>query len=203
MNWDAVQNDAKAKGHLVFAMSQNQTAVMTQPGPWGSSFDGYCIGLCANWVALQYEGKNFPVAADKTCDNPPWKSTQAQNLSDMSRSADWTGWWKEAMSPFNCSLSDGLRASRETKPTADFLWSIMAQAYGCYGVFLGRDGGAHAIALRHGRDNRYHLFDPNYFHIALKDKTTFKSYVTSYLSQSNYETRYTKRTGVVGIRPPI
>jgi hypothetical protein len=158
MNWDAIQNDAKAKGHLVFAMAQNQTAVMTQPGPWGSSFDGYCIGLCANWIALQYQGKDFPIAADKTCETPPWRSTQAQTLSDMSKSADWTGWWKEAMSPFTCTLSDGLRASRVTKPTADFLWSIMAQAYGCYGVFLGRDGGAHAIALRHGRDNRYHLF---------------------------------------------
>ncbi len=110
---------------------------------------------------MQYQGTHFPVAADKTCDNPPWQSTQAQNLSDASKSADWTGWWKVAMAPFNCTLSDGLRASRATKPTADFLWSIMAQAYGCYGVYLSGPGGAHAIALRHGRDNRYHLFDPN------------------------------------------
>ena len=104
--------------------------------------------------------------------------------------------------PLHCSLSDGLRASRATKPTADFLWSIMAQAYGCYGVYLSGAGGAHAVA-RHGRDNRYHLFDPNYFHIALKDKATLKSYVTWYLSQSTYDTLYLKRTGVVGIRPPI
>ena len=40
MNWDAIQNDAKAKGHLVFAVDQAQTAVLTQPGPWGSAFDG-------------------------------------------------------------------------------------------------------------------------------------------------------------------
>ena len=63
--------------------------------------------------------------------------------------------------------------------------------------------GAHAIALRHGRDNRYHLFDPNYFHIVLKDKATFKTYVAWYLSQSNYDTQYTNKTGVVGIRPPM
>jgi hypothetical protein len=31
---------------------------------------------------MQYQGANFPIAADKTCDNPPWQSTQAQNLSD-------------------------------------------------------------------------------------------------------------------------
>jgi len=79
----------------------------------------------------------------------------------------------------------------------------MAQAYGCYGVYLSGPGGAHAIALRHGRDNRYHLFDPNYFHVVLKDKATFKTYVAWYLSQSNYDTQYTNKTGVVGIRPPM
>ena len=46
------------------------------PGPWGSAFDGYCIGLCAQWTAMQYQGTHFPVAGDKTCDNPPWQSTQ-------------------------------------------------------------------------------------------------------------------------------
>ena len=95
MIWDAIQNDAKAKGHLVFAMDQGQTAVMKQPGPWGSSsLRGYCIGLCANWIALQYQGMDFPVAADKTCETPPWRSTQAQALSDISASisADWIDW---------------------------------------------------------------------------------------------------------------
>ena len=52
MNWDAVQLAAKAKGILVFAMDQAQTAVMTQVGPWGSAYDGYCIGLCASWISL-------------------------------------------------------------------------------------------------------------------------------------------------------
>ena len=107
MNWDAIQNDAKAKGHLVFAVDQAQTAVLTEPGPWGSAFDGYCIGLCANWVSLQYQGKNFPIAADKTCDNPPWQSTQAQNLSDASKSADWTGWWKVASPPSPAAFRTG------------------------------------------------------------------------------------------------
>ena len=71
----------------------------------------------------------------------------AEPVRTRSKSADWSGWWKVAVTPFNCSLSDGLRASRTTKPTADFLWSIMAQAYGCYGVYLSGPGGAHAIAL--------------------------------------------------------
>src|SRR6185436_14346994 len=133
MNWDAIQNDAKAKGVLIFAIDQAQTAVLTQPGPWGSAFDGYCIGLAASWISLAYQGKDFPVVSD-ACDNPPWQATQAQNLSDAINRVEWTDGWKAAVTPFQCTLSDGLRAIHNTKPTANFLWSIMSQAYGCYGV---------------------------------------------------------------------
>ena len=35
MNWDAIQNDAKAKGHLVFAVDQAQTAVTDAAGTLG------------------------------------------------------------------------------------------------------------------------------------------------------------------------
>ncbi len=203
MQWDAIQNDAKAKGHLVFAMDQAQTDVMTQPGPWGTAYDGYCIGLASNWVALAYQGKNFPVTANNCCENPPWKSTLAQSLSDAMARVDWTDGWKAAVQPFNCVLSDGLRAARDTAPTATFLWSVMSQAYGCYGVLLRGPKSAHAIALRHGRDNRYHLFDSNYFHIVLKSESSFKSYVKWYLTATGYDGKYTVKTGVVGITPPI
>jgi hypothetical protein len=71
------------------------------------------------------------------------------------------------------------------------------------GVYLQGSDGAHAIALRHGRDNRYHLFDPNYFHIAIKGKDTFKAYVDSYLTMSGYDKEFEKKTGVVGVKPPI
>jgi hypothetical protein len=202
MRWDAIQLDAKTKGHLIFGIDQGQTAVLTQPGPWGSAFDGYCIGLAASWISLQYQGKDFPVASD-ACDNPPWQATQAQNLSDAINRVEWTDGWKAAIIPFQCTLSDGLRAVHNRKPTADFLWSIMSQAYGCYGVSLRGSSGAHAIALRHGRDNRYHLFDSNYFHIAIKGVDTFKSYVDSYLRRAGYDKRYDAKTGVVGIKPPI
>ena len=60
MQWDAVQTDAKTKGNLVYAMDQAQTAVMTEPGPWGEAYGGYCIGLAARWMSLQYQGKDYP-----------------------------------------------------------------------------------------------------------------------------------------------
>lgn len=202
MQWDSIQTDAKAKGVLIFGIDQSQTAVLTQPGPWGSAFDGYCIGLAASWISLAYQGKDFPVVND-CCDNPPWQASQAQNLSDAIKRVEWTDGWKAATSPFQCTPSDGLRAMRNKQPTADFLWSIMSQAYGCYGVSLRGSGGAHAIALRHGRDNRYHLFDSNYFHVAMKGVDTFKNFVDWYLKRAGYDKQFESKTGVVGIKPPI
>ncbi len=68
MQWDAIQQAAKNKGVLVFAIDQTQTPPSTQPGPWGK---GYCMGFAANWIALPYQGKDFPFA-NQMCDSPPW-----------------------------------------------------------------------------------------------------------------------------------
>lgn len=203
MEWNARQRAALAKGQLVFAMRQSQTPVMTQPGPWGTSTDGYCIGLAAIWISLGYQGKSFPVDAAKVCDNPPWQSTLSQTLSDTGVATIWTDRWKNAADPFQMTLSDGLRAHRGSNPTAAFIHSIVIQAYGCYGVTLERAGGAHAIALRHGRDNRMHLFDANNGHFSVRDHTLLKPFLTWYLTDTGYDARYDKGCGVVGVRPPI
>lgn len=202
MNWSAIQLDAKTKGHLIFAINQGQTAVMTQPGPWGSSFDGYCMGLAANWVSLGLQGKNFPIASDLTCENPPWQSTQAQNLSDAVKRVDWADGWKAAMGPFGC-VPSGLKAHRDSQATADFLWSIMQQQRGCYGVTLRGTAGAHAIALRHSRDGRCHLFDSNYFHASFADSAAFKTYFDGFMAASKYKDTVGGSTGIVHINPPM
>ncbi|WP_426957926.1 hypothetical protein [Muricoccus radiodurans] len=203
MDWTDLQNTAKTRGQLVFAMRQSQTPAMTQPGPWGTSTDGYCIGLAATWISWCYAGKTFPVDASKVCDNPPWQSTMSQTLSDAMNAAVWTDFWVAATKPFQMGLSDGLRARRETKPSASFIHSIVTQAYGCYGVTLQRSGGAHAIALRHGRDNRMHVFDANQGHFAVRDHTLLKPFLRWYFEKTGYGDRYDKGHGVVGVRPPI
>ena len=201
MIWNPIQTHAKSTRHLVFALSQSQTDVLTQPGPWGSAFDGNCIGLAANWIGLQYQGLNFPIDGD-VCETPPWQASQAQNLSDAANGT-WRNQWEAAGSVFQLGISSGLYATRNNSPSADFLWSIMSQAYGCYGVTLVRSGGAHAIALRHGRDNRYHLFDGNYYHVAMTGVERFKSFVAKYLDDTGYRKRYTSAVHITGITPPI
>jgi hypothetical protein len=201
MEWTAIQRDAKAKGVLVYAISQAQTAPVTQPGPWGVAGEGYCMGLAANWIAVTYQGKDFDFS-NQVCDEPPWQATMAQNVYDDADSTDWVGEWKIILAPFSCTVT-GNKAERAHPPSAAFLCQVVFGAYGCYAVTLTRPGGGHAVAFCNGRDGRLHLFDPNYFHVAVKGRDAFQDFVSWWLEQTGYDKRYTDHTGIVGIRPPI
>jgi len=204
MDWVRLQTEAKAKGQLVFAMRQNQTPAMTQPGPWGTSTDGYCIGLAAAWISLAYQGKNFPTDSNKVCDNPPWQSTMGQTVSDTTPAKNLTDRWVAAIIPFQMTLSDGLHAKRATMLTGNFIHSIVTQAYGCYGVTVSGTGGAHAVALRHARDNKMHFFDPNYGHFVVSDHTKLKGFLDWYWKASGYDTNFLESAvRINGVRPPI
>ena len=204
MKWNALQNAAKAKGTLVFAMNQAQTPAMTEPGPWGTSTDGYCIGLAATWISWQYQGKNFPFDGTKACDNPPWQSTMAQTLSDTTNAAKWLDYWTAASGPFQMTLSDGLKATRATMLTGAFIRSIAAKAYGCYGITVTGTGGTHAVAVRHAKDNRFHFFDANNGHFVVRDHTMIAAFLDKYWQDSGYAANFLESTAaIVGIRPPI
>ena len=80
----------------------------------------------------------------------------------------------------------------------------MTKAYGCYGVTVTGTGGSHAVALRHGRDNRMHFFDANYGHFVVSDHTKLKAFMDWYWAASGYANNFLESTvAVVGVRPPI
>ena len=203
MQWNDLQKIAKARGQLVFAMDQSQTSVMTQPGPWGTSTTGYCIGLAAAWISGCYSGTTFPVDGNKVCNTPPWKSTWGQNLSDASN-ADFIGQWVATIKPFQMGLSKGLWASRATCLTGAFIHSIARKAYGCYGITVSGTGGAHAVAVRHARDNRMHFFDANFGHFVLEDHTLLAPFLDWYWPKSGYAPTFLGSTAlIVGVTPAL
>ena len=207
MEWNAIQTNAKSRGHLIFAINQDQSSMRNDPGPWGAIAGGVCLGLSAYWAALGYQGKSFPLVGE-VCETMPWQASLAQNAAaGVGADMPWRDYWTAAAHTFQCGISKGLHATRYGKPTAGFLWSIMSQAYGCYGVTLiGTNDGVvaiHALTLRHGHDNRYHLFDANNFHVAMKGVDTFKDFVHDYLHATNYDKIFWQLTGVTGITPPI
>jgi hypothetical protein len=222
MQWNDIQRAARDRGVLVYAIDQSQAPPLTQPGPWAAIDPraGYCMGLVANWVALAYQGKDFPFS-NQECDNPPWQATLAQTVDAKAFPAgtfsvkDWVNEWKAVLAPFSCCVT-GLKAEQAAAPSADFICQIAFKSYGCYGVSMRRKGeptadggkslpGGHAAVIRNGRDGQLHLFDPNQFHLAMSgdDPAVFKSFVSWWLEATGYRTRYTVLTGVVGIRPPI
>jgi len=207
MQWDAIQLEAKRRGALVYAIDQAQTPPMTQPGPWGDVHHGYCAGLAANWIGLAYQGKDFPYSG-QVCDNPPWQSTEAQTIDANTGFSTWLNEWKVIMATFQCTVS-GLQATQAHSPSAAFICQVVFRAYGCYGVSLRRNAegslppGGHMVAMCNGRDGRLHLFDGNYFHIAIKDPCVFQDFVSWWLKETGYAKRYTVLTGVTGIRPPV
>ncbi len=207
MQWSAMQLTAKQKGWLVYAINQSQTAPLTQPGPWGSAYDGSCIGLAAEWASLMYHGQDFPFS-NQVCDNPPWQSTMAQNLSDSSASPDQLGFWKSALTPFACSMTGFNAVRRNHAPSAAFFCQVAFQAYGCYGITMVGPGAAHAVAMRNGKDGM-HLFDANFFHLRISDPSIFQAAVDWWLSTppyagvSSYAATFTTESYVFGIKPPI
>ena len=202
MEWNDLQRTARTRGQLVFAMRQSQTPAMTQPGPWGTSTDGYCIGLAATWISRCYAGKTFPVDGDKVCDNPPWNRRMSQTLSDATAARAGRTSGRRRPSRSSAPVRRAARAARNQPDCRlhllhrdEGLWLLRRHA--------AAERGAHAIALRHGRDNRMHLFDANNGHFAVRDHTLLKSFLTWFLSTTGYDTRYDQGTCIVGVTPPI
>ena len=202
MDWTPLHLDAKAKGTLVFAMRQEQLPIGKIPIVSGLTRNGICLGLSISWIAAQYDGGNFSHSS-QVCEWPPIKAVLYHVLAGWSEHAEWTDRWETGGAIEQLTLSSGLRGWRFTRPSASFLYSIVTKAYGCYGVTMWGPWGLHAVALRHGRDNRMHFFDPNYGHFAVKDHTRLKSFLTWFLEKSDYRKGYADGHAIVGIKPPI
>ena len=199
-------------------MRQDQTPAMTQPGPWGATSGGYCLGLAATWIFYGYEGKTFPVDGNKVCDHPPWNATMSQTIAGDITAVNWADYWTAASKQFKMTLSSGLGATQATMLTGNFIQSIGTKAYGFYGVmvtvtvtvtvtFTGTGtgtGGTHALSLRHGRDNRMHFFDANYCHFAVKDHTKLKGLLDWYWKAVGCDNNFLEKTvAIVGVYPPL
>ncbi len=98
----------------------------------------------------------------------------------------------------------GFGASRAHLRTGDLSHSIVAKADGVYGVTATRLRGAHAVALRHERDARLHVFDANFVRFAVKHHSKLKALMDRFRKPSGCDENVLGKTAtIVGIRPPI
>lgn len=202
MHWDPVQTSLRNAGHLIYAVSQAQSEVLNTPGPWGSAYDGYCIGMAARWIQLRSWDSDFEFnPATLECDGLDWRATVLQNVSDASGSADDVGFWNATAHAHGMRLNQGIRLAAGHEPSGAFLTHLMARGPGWFGITLRSTTGAHAIASEHGTDGSYRLFDANYGHIRSPDANAFEALMDWYFAFTGYDTRYKAGSIIIGVDP--
>ena len=209
MNFDSIQNAAKTKGQLVFAMDQGQQDIpMMAEAGFGVGQEGYCMGLSLRWISEMYAGRNLPFSPmTGTYDEVDWFALQLfGRYVEMPASVidtDTLG-WKNTTAMLSMSVSPGLRAWQFFQaPSGRFICTTARRAWGCYGITLSsKNKGNHAIAVRHARDNAFHLFDPNYGHFAVKWVDKFQAFLDGYFAATGYATLYNNVAFITGVRPP-
>lgn len=202
MQWDSVQTAARDAGYLVYAMDQSQTAPLTEPGPWGGAVDGYCQGMAIRWIWLRYQGRDFPYnTATRVYADTDWRATAVQNIYENADKDDEGDHWETSAAAFYLSVSDGLRLSRNNKPSGAFINLMMTRAQGCFGISLKREGGGHAIAAQNEDGKTFHLFDANYGHFTAPSADSFKDFLDWYFDATGYGERYKKQTFICAVNP--
>jgi len=203
MNWDSIQTEAKQKGYLIFAMDQSQTPVMTQPGPWGSAYSGFCAGLAMRWIALRYVGDDYNY--DKKtleCEMPDWQATRDQTLYEAQDDGKFPGNYKAGFGVYGLFLNDGIVTQMDTAVTGAILRQAAAGKEGCYLISMRRSGGGHAVAMENWGKNGWRFFDANYGEFKCKDAANFEVFMTWFLYKSGYGTRYNAKIRTVFVNPP-
>ena len=202
MIWDSVQTAAKQRHVLVFAMDQSQTAVMTQPGPWGNAYSGFCAGLAMHWIALRYAKRDF--AYDKKTREltaPDWRTTRNQNQY-------WNGGDYDKvrlalpLANYGLFVNMGLVGRVERVMTGWDLREVGTAADGCYYISLKSAGEGHAIAMQRSTGHDWRLFDANYGEFKLRGRNEFEAFVDWYMAATGYKDNFTAATQIIGINPP-
>ena len=209
MTWDNVQTTAKVQNQLVFAMDQAQQTLPIAPPARDTSnaVGGYCMGLSIHWMERIYAGKNLPFnTLTQTYEDIDWTAMSVYEAYLKMPPEVQTQRWHGAASVLRMTANRGLRGQRWLQPAdGKFLCETVGRAWGCYGITLAAKGAAanHAIAVRHARDNTFHLFDANYGHFAVKWIGKFSDFFNWYMQQTGYATAFADGCFVIGINPPM
>jgi len=186
----SIESDARRHGELEYSFDQANSVVMTQPGPWGTAYSGYCAGLAMKWISLRLTGSDYPFdpKTRELGDLPHWHATRDQTVYEDQD-------YDTALGPYG--LKSGTAAHRVGGPDAGWLRQIAEKAPGPYLIRLRREGGGHAVAMQNDAAKKvYRFFDANNGHFVLKDANRFQVWLNDFLVRSNYRMQYSKETFV-------
>ena len=182
----SIQSDAKQKNQLVYSFDQADSAVCTEPGPWGSSNDGYCAGLAIQWLRLRKTSQDYAQDALGNMIPDTHKSTRNQNVYDDSD-------YSTAFASSKLSIKGTV--SNSGPPSASFIARSAGAHSSGWLISLRRSGGGHAVAVQYTRKTHdYRYFDANYGQFILNTKVEFTHWLRAFFADSGYGQRYLKET---------
>ena len=202
MIWDDVQLGAKRKGEIEFALDQSQTAVLTQPGPWGNAYSGFCAGLAVRWIWLRYGNTDYPFdPRTRELEMPDWQATREQNIYEDA-TGDWKAKYTEGCRVYGMTINLGRVREWNLTATGEMLRSAALAGPGCYIISIRRAGGGHAVAMQSEDGTTFRFFDANYGEFVLKGAVRFARFIDEYWSETGYKLKYNAATRVGGVNPP-
>jgi hypothetical protein len=209
--WDPLQEKAKRDGELVYAMDQGQTPVLADydprpnkelraPGPWGVASSGFCVGLAMRWIALRYQGKDYPFDHRRLLANGEFwvDAARDQNVS-RSTVGPWPIRFERVLRQYGVPVAAS--AQHPFAITARLILATIAAGNGLYYFEMRGEQNAHAIAVQN-EQGRLHLFDGNEGHFLVKSLDRARYFLTYFLNHApgNYRVKYTKATWIAGVR---
>lgn len=191
-----IVDESRRDGELVYSCDQSQTPVLTQPGPWGSAYDGFCAGMAIRWLKLQMQGQDYAFdPRTLKMSELPYHAVIRQNTVDST--------W--AKSEYEAAITEaGLRVAPNVEKWSGGMnvdrMGAIAAADGFYLLYL-RGNGAHAVAAwSSGKGSNVHFFDANYGHFRISGGTEyFKKWFAWFFSASGYKAQFNAETKVYEI----
>lgn len=199
---DDVQLAAKRRGELVYAMDQGQTAMLTQPGPWGHIQSGFCAGLAVRWRSLRHENKDYPYdPRTLELETPDWQATRDHNIG---KDAHKTGAdaYDAMLRQYGMSINPGRISEREGAASGYMLRAAAEAAPGCYFVSLRGARDSHAIAMQNESGHLFRLFDANKGEFVLKGANRFGEFLDEFLADTLYRLAFPNMAVVFAVNPP-
>jgi hypothetical protein len=181
---------ARNAGELIFEFDQANSAICTQPGPWGDAYSGFCAGMAVKWLALRAQGKDFAFdLASRKLTAPHWHVVRGQNIYE------------------DRDYEDALRAERlrfgarewrwSGAPSPNLLASVLGSGKGLYLLRFRRAGGGHAAAMENlAVRGGVRFLDANYGEFQFGSPGAFEDWLEGFLVESGYRLRYTAETFV-------
>lgn len=189
---------ARADKQLIYCYRQWKSSVMTQPGPWGSAYNGYCAGMAMRWIKLRLEGKDFEYNS-KSLEMKDFDYTAVlrQNIYDATyRESGYDDALKSAGLKRDAKVESWQSAMNVQK-----LASII-RTNGHYIIRLRGERKGHATALVSGPQGAaVRFFDANYGQFRVEgglDKV--KDWLQWFFRESGYANRFTSKTIIYRIR---